>query len=44
MVSTMEASPFALVGDKFSFSPISSMKEKSSAAISEGVRPEIDAD
>ena len=40
MVSIMDTSPFALVGERFSLRPIFSMKEKSSPAISEGVLPE----
>ena len=40
MVSIMETRPLARVGDRFSFNPRDSMKRKSSAAISAGVRPE----
>ena len=40
MVSIIETSPLALVGERFSLRPIWLMNPKSSAAISFGVRPE----
>jgi hypothetical protein len=40
MVSTIDANPLALVGDRFSFRPICSRKPKSSPAISSALLPE----